>query len=350
MHKLCNGIFLFLISHLAFANLPYYQLNFPRDEGAHSKNVPYSYKQLIEWWYLNGFLNTDDGKHFSYDIALFNPALSNGEITKPSLHIQMADLDNKKSLGTMTDFPYHAGKFSTEKLDIVVDNNYSLHKIILNGKEIYSLQAQGKNQNTTIKLDLLLMPTSPIFLINENGLMPMPHNTNSYYYSIPHFNTTGKIIINDSTYIISKKNGDSWMDHQWGDFNVSENGWEWFSIRLENGLIGNIFLNVEYKNKTVIGGLANIILPNGEKRFISYKDFTVSRDNYWYDSKLALNYPTTFSFKFPSINLELTNTAVFPEQEEHGYWEGACHVKAVYNKQEVNGVSYTEIVYDHPGK
>lgn len=331
---------------MALANLPYHALQFPRDEGAHYKNVPYIYKQLIEWWYFNGMLTTDNGQHFSYDVALFNPALMGGLLTKPFLHIQIADLDNKKSLGTSTDFSYNAGKISTEKLDITVNKDYSLRKVILNGKEVYTLQAQGQNNGTSIKLDLTLTPTSPIFLINKNGLMPMPNNTNSYYYSIPHFSTTGKIIVNGTTYTISQQS-DSWMDHQWGDFNV-DNGWEWFSIRLENGLIGNIFLNIEYKNKTVINGLANIILPNGETHFISYKDFTVARDNYWYDPKLSQNYPTTFTFKFPSINLELTNTAIFPEQEINGYWEGACNVSAVYDKQDVNGFSYTEIVYDHP--
>jgi predicted secreted hydrolase len=177
--------------------------------------------------------------------------------------------------------------------------------------------------------------------------MPMPNNTNSYYYSIPHFKTTGTMKINSSIYQISKNPGDSWMDHQWGDFNVQANGWEWFSIRLDNGLIANIFLNIEYKNNSVVGGLANIILPSGEKRFISYKDFKVTRDNYWFDQKLSISYPMTFNITFPELALEIKNIAAFPEQELHGYWEGYCNVNAVYNKQDVAGFSYTEIVYDN---
>lgn len=349
MRKICISILLLFFCHLTYANLPYFPLTFPRDEAAHYKNIPYTFAQLIEWWYFNGKLTTDEGKNLSYDIALFNPAISIGNIiTKPSLHMQIADLDNKKTYGTAIDYLPNAGKISTEKLDIIVNDDYSLQKKTLNGKEVYILKAEGHNGDISLKFDLILDPVSQAFLINENGLMPMPNDTNSYYYSIPHFKTTGTIKINDSTYQINKNPGDSWMDHQWGDFDVQTNGWEWFSIRLENGLIANIFLNIEFKTKKVVNGLANIILPSGEKRFISYKDFIVSRDNYWFDQKLSISYPMTFNIAFPELGLEITNVAAFTEQEMHGYWEGYCNVNAVYKKQDVAGFSYTEIVYDNP--
>lgn len=68
----------------------------PRDEGAHYTNTPYQFNQLIEWWYFNGRLTTDDGRNLSYDVALFNPAavVHNRVFTQPFLHIQVSDLDN----------------------------------------------------------------------------------------------------------------------------------------------------------------------------------------------------------------------------------------------------------------
>jgi predicted secreted hydrolase len=349
MRKICITIFLLFFCKLTYANLPYFPVTFPRDEAAHYKNVPYAFNQMIEWWYFNGKFTTDDGRNFSYDIALFNSAMTFGTvITKPMLHIQIADLDNKKGYGTATAYPLNSGKISTEKLDIILNDDYSLHKEIRNGKEVYILKAVAHDGETSLAFDLVLDPVSQAFLINENGLMPMPNNTNSYYYSIPHFKTTGTIKINNTNYQINKNPGDSWMDHQWGDFNVKSNGWEWFSIRLENGLNANIFLNIEYKSNSVVGGLATIVLPSGEKRVIAYNDFKVTRDNYWFDQKLSLSYPMTFNILFPTLGLEVRNVAAFPEQEIHGYWEGYCHVNAVYNKQDVAGFSYTEIVYDNP--
>lgn len=345
-------LFALLCSNAIYASLPYYPVVFPRDEGAHYKNIPYSFNHLIEWWYFNGKLTTDEGVNFGYDIAFFNPAMkfSNGTvITRPSLHMQLSNLDSKKSYGTATDYKINTGALSTEKLDIHLNNDYLLQKVNINGKDIYILKAEGHQGNQHIKFDLMLEQTTPPFLINGNGLMPMPRDTNSYYYSIPHFDTTGSVSINDAHYHVNKQVGDSWMDHQWGDFNVQEHGWEWFSIRLENGLIANIFLNVEYiNNHRIIGGLASIILPSGEKHFISYDDFNITRDNFWFDTKLSIAYPTTFNIHFPSLGLQIKNIAAFPEQELHGYWEGYCDVSAIYKQKPVKGFSYTEIVYAEP--
>jgi predicted secreted hydrolase len=327
MRHFLLGLILILFGNIAYASLPYYSLSFPRDEGAHFKNVPYAFNKLIEWWYFNGILKTDDGRSFSYDVAMFNPAFS---------------------YGFSGEYPYNSGKFSTDKLDIKLGNDFLLRKNSKNGKDVYTLKANGSEGGTSLKLNLNLEAASPVFLINENGLMPMMNNTNSYYYSIPHFKTSGSIQVNDATYNITRTPGDSWMDHQWGDFNLQQHGWEWFSVRLQNGLVANLFLIVEYKNKNVVGGVANIILPNGEKHFISYKDFSITRDDLWLDPKLGIEYPLTFNFNFPALGLSLKNTAAFPEQELNGYWEGYSQVSAVYNKQNASGYSYTEIVYQQP--
>jgi hypothetical protein len=159
MRKICMAVFLLFVCNITYANLPYFPLTFPRDEAAHYKSIPYTFNQLIEWWYFNGKITTDEGKDFSYDIALFNPAITLGNvITKPMLHMQIADFDNKKSYGTATDYPPNTGKFSTKKLDIIVNDDYSLQKKTLNGKEVYILKAEGHNGDTSLKFDLILDP------------------------------------------------------------------------------------------------------------------------------------------------------------------------------------------------
>ena len=209
----------------------------------------------------------------------------------PVLHIQVADLDKKQAYGTSRYYPFLAGNVSTNVLDIVINDNFVLREDTQNGKQVFILKAADKNEKSALSIDLVLEPTTEPFLINENGLLPMPGNTNTYYYTIPRFKTTGNISINDNTYKINTTPGESWMDHEWGDFLVNDFGWEWFSVRLDNGLIANIFLSVEFKTKSIVGGLANIILPTGEKRYIPYKNFIVTRDNYWHDEKLATDFP-----------------------------------------------------------
>lgn len=349
MRKFVLLILSVLFAHNSYASLPYFPIEFPRDEGAHFQNTPYKINRLIEWWYFNGALTTDDGKHLSYDVAFFNAAANmSGIVTKPMLHIQVADLDHNKAYGVAKNYLYNTGKISTNDLDFTINKDYRLTKSIINGKAIYILQTDATSDGNHIKINLMLTPKSEPFLINDNGLMPMPENTNSYYYSIPEFSTTGTIELNKQVYSINKSSGSSWMDHQWGDFDVSKNGWEWFSVRLSNGLIANIFLNVEYKSNRVISGLANIILPDGTKRFIPYQEMIVTRDNYWFDQKQSINYPMTFRINIPAIGLSLENSTTFPEQEIYGYWEGLCKVKAVYNKVDLQGYSYMELVYRSP--
>ncbi|KTC89879.1 hypothetical protein OQJ15_02530 [Fluoribacter dumoffii] len=343
-------MFVGLLASIAHANLPYYPLEFPRDEAAHHQNIPYSFEHLIEWWYFNGKLTTDDGEHLSFDVAVFNSAINvKGRVyTKPMVHMQLADLDHKKGYGAAKEYFLNEGKFSTETLNIILKKEYVLEKKTQQGKEVYLLKADVRENNTELKFNLILEPRAPFFLINENGLMPMAEATNSYYYSIPHFNTTGTLTLNKKTYKIEQNPGDSWMDHQWGDFTLDSNGWEWFGVRLDNGIDANIFLIFNFKDNTVIGGLANVILPSGEKRFISYQDMEVLRENYWLDPELSILYPTTYRINIPSLNLSFTNVAAFPEQEKHGYWEGYCDVSGTYDQQEVAGFSYTEIVYQNP--
>ena len=351
MKKLVLLFSCYLLSSMALANLPYYPITFPRDEAAHYDNIPYSYDRLIEWWYFNGKATTDDGRNIGYDIAMFYPAkkVFGYVVTKPIIHIQVADIDKQQGYGVQTEYAVDDGNVSTSKLDITVDNDYSLKESQENGKTVYLLQATGSNKTTTIKLNLKYEPLTEPLLINQTGLMPIPDNTNSYYYSIPRFKTTGTIQVNNTTYQINTTPGDSWMDHQWGDFNPEKFGWEWFSVRLTNGLIANIFLDVDYQhNEKVVGGLANIILPSGDLKFIPYTDFQVSRDNYWLDPALGIRYPLTFTFNFPQLNLQLQNVAAFADQERNGYWEGACNVSGTYNQDAVTGYSYTEIVYQSP--
>lgn len=351
--RFIGTLIFFLLSYsVAFANLPYTPVTFPRDEAAHWGNIPYSYDTIIEWWYYNGKLTTDEGKNLSFDLALFNPAKKKFGVVvnKPILHIQVADLDNKQAYGVKHEYGLDTGDVSDKTLDITVEKDFALHKTMENGKTIYVLKAQGTEKNTTLKLDLKFEPISQPFLINESGLMPMPDNTNSYYYTIPQFKTTGTVTINNSTYQITKTPGSSWMDHQWGDFNLDHYGWEWFSVRLENGFVANVFLNYEFATKKVVSGLANVILPNGQKKYIPYTDFTVVKSNYWYDEKNGISYPMTFNFNFPTLNLTMQTDAAFPQQELHGYWEGYCNTKAIADKKDVNGFAYMEIVYHDQGK
>lgn len=346
--KRLAGIFsLISLSTTAMANLPYYPMQFPRDEGAHHEDVPYKFDQMLEWWYFNSIAQTDEGNQIGFSNMITNKTIkSDGKvITIPIMHLQVNDIDNKKTYGVQKIYQTSNKSFSTRGLDIRVENDYQLKKTTISGEDAYVLKASGQSKDTSISFDLVMKPTMKPWLIDGNGLVQMAENTNSYYYSMPKFVTTGTVTLNGKTYHITKKPGTSWMDRQWGDFNVHPFGWEWFSLRLENGMVGNIFAIIDTRNHQIFGGAANIIFPNGETKIIPYKNIKVSRTNYWHDDHNGLDYPTAFSVDIPEAQLSFTNTAAYPEQEVNGYWEGYTHVAATYKGKPVKGFTYTQLMY-----
>lgn len=345
------GVFaaLALSSSLAFANLPYYPVTFPKDEAAHVDNIPDEIKQFMEWWYLNGRLLSDEGKRFGYDVSMLNSSShhSNQADNEPTLRIQVSMLDSKRNIGSESHFSPDVQQFSSDNLDIQVNNDYQLKKVYENGEPVYLLKAKSHEQNPRLLIDLKIRPTSEPMLSNKDGYRMRPDNTSNYNYTIPRMSTSGTIRINGEEYHISKKKNtnDTMMGHQWGDSNDQHYGWEVFNMKLQNGLVANIYLDVDSKTHQVVGGLANIMLPNGEKRYIPYNEFKVSRKNYWHDKKTNRSYPLTFNLSIPSIGLELENNALFPEQMVASFWHGFCNVKAAYKGKELKGYSFAELVY-----
>ncbi|MCP4974709.1 MAG: hypothetical protein GY931_00990, partial [Maribacter sp.] len=204
----------------------------------------------------------------------------------------------------------------------------------------------------TLERDLKIKP----FLINGNGIMNMPDGGDSYYYTFPHLKTDGKITLGNETFEIAS--GDSWMEHQWGDFNINEFGWEWFSLRLENKIDANVFIHVD-KNKKVVDAVANFIMPNDERKVLNKDDFSVTaREDIWtYNAEElsdhsginkcfeGMTYPQMFVLDFPSVELSATIKSISPLQYGYWYWEGYCNVYAKWKGKKLSGFSYTELYY-----
>src|SRR5216683_4407350 len=82
-------------------------------------------------------------------------------------------------------------------------------------------------------LDLQLQTTEPAVLHGDNGVIPFGPLGSSDYYSWTSLLSSGTVIDHG---VPVKVVGLSWMDHQWGAFNLASGaGWDWFSIQLANG-------------------------------------------------------------------------------------------------------------------
>lgn len=332
-----------LMSFNVWAKLPYYPIEFPRDEAAHFENVPYQgqFKKMMEWWYFNGTLVSKTGKKLGYYISFNYMYEPTRNIMVPFIQFQVTDIDYQKvyakQLFLLDPKTY---SFSSTALDIHYGDKYSLQKI--NGT--YLLQGNiPSNQGVNLEFALRLTqkPVSDVLLVNEKGLVDMWNDTNSYYYSFTKLMTSGYFKVGNEFYELDPKNSLSWFDHQWGDFIIvpGQNQWMWTSIQLENGLDINLGVILDKVTKQPASATVNIVMPDNSRVFIT----DISKFKYIpQEVKPGEKHPLSYELDIPQIKLHLNLTALAAGQDLNGIWEGVSKVEGVYQGQPIKGQAYTE--------
>jgi predicted secreted hydrolase len=338
----------------AVASLPYQPIEFPRDEGGHFDNTPYAAPFLMEWWYFNGEVESLRGDSLSYYVALFEekvPSPDGTSIEKYSAHMHITNLDEQIQIPGGAGFTPDTVSVSTADLDINYDDDFIIKRIRLpfTDESIYVLYAAAMDYSGTseIEIALVLHPETAPLLVGGDGLVDMPDGGDSYYYTFTRMHTVGFVRIGDKYYPVNPKKSTSWMDHQWGDFFPADHGWEWFSVRLDNGLDGNVFVNFLNETREVVGGWASFVLPDGSHRHIELDStFDLGRDDFYTSPFSGETYPMHHRLVFPEIDLELDLDALFPEQDRAIWiWEGYNDVDALFEGNSTQGFAYMEILY-----
>jgi predicted secreted hydrolase len=323
------------VSNLVWANLPYVPVQFPRDEAAHDKNVPYDYNRMTEWWYFNGKITTAEGRHFGYYIShiYMKLTISGTSIKIPLYTLQITDIDNQKVYGHTQLIPDNQCFFSDTRLDVSMGKEITLQKSTDGAYQLKGTVTSRQGPKLTYALQLT--PTRDVLFINKTGLADMWDNTNSYYYSYTHINTTGFIQIANEKHIVDAKNSLSWMDHQWGDFLISPlNKWIWEGIQLDNGIDINLAVIMDH-NMQPQSRLANIIMPDGSRVYthnIQVKPHVNQGEGY----------PQVIEISIPEINLHVMLTSEVRNQDMGGLFEGIGHAEAMYQGKPVQGFAYME--------
>ncbi len=330
-------LFISLFSVSVFANLPYYPIEFPRDEAGHHANVPYQIKNLTEWWYFSGKLTTNMGRQFGYFIAVFHIIPSPGKARPDAvLMMQLTDLKTQAVYGVTKLFFGKDAKFSTDKLDVRLGDKFQLGK---DQSSYYIIMKDLEVPKLAHKLSMMLSvtPSKAPLSINKTGLLDMYDNTNTYYYSNVRMRTVGMIDIGEVLHNIEGDGSSSWMDHQWGDFVLTpKKRWIWTCAQLDNGMDFSAFELIDGKTKKVIRKLANIIMPDDSRFYTADIDIQTSeRDEH-------SHYPARYDVTINPLNLQVSLDSYASNQNSNGFWEGAHAAKGQYNGNPVTGFSYVE--------
>jgi predicted secreted hydrolase len=312
---------------------------FPKDHGAHNNFNS-------EWWYYSGNLSAQNGRRFGYELAIFRAGTFNSHAQKYMAHFALTDVADKNfyykenlSLSPGINSGADANPLKVWLGNWIVTGNFADNNFL---KPDFHIQASTNDYS----IDLNLKSQKPLVLQGEKGISRKGHAKNdySYYYSLTRLSSTGKVHVKGTDYNVS---GLSWMDHEWSnsDLGRNENGWDWFSIQLNNN---TEIMFYQLRNKD--GGSSNysegtFIYENGTTRRLNPKEVKIEPVAYW-ESKIHVKYPSGWKFSIPDRGIYLTLTPYIKNQELEvlvNYWEGAVSIKGKYMNKEISGNGYVEL-------
>jgi len=318
------------------------EFKFPQDLGPHPE-------YQTEWWYYTGNLADSAGRDFGYQLIFFRRALSSYEVDRESkwasnqiyfAHFALSDIENREF--------YSSERWSRSALGLAGAETMPFRVWI----DDWSVQGEGKSfklkaNDSSISLDLLLIPVKPPVLQGDKGLSQKsqePGNA-SYYFSQTRIDTSGRIIIDGQEFEVR---GLSWLDREWSTSALGENqeGWDWFSIQLNDGR--EIML---YQLRLKDGGIDNyssgsIVNKNGDLTPLKAADFEIEVLDTWKSSKTGIDYPSKWRISIPGHDIELNVVPLLQDQEllhSFIYWEGAVKISG----EGFSGKGYVELTgYD----
>ncbi len=298
----------------------------PTDHQAHSSSK-------TEWWYFSGHLQAPDGGQYHYAFCLFRRT--------PLLffaHISITDQMGREFFFERKFYPVTSVRLQKQPLKI----SYGATQEILGSREDqFTINAHCKDMEFELNLD----NQKPALLNNGTGLVQM-EGAQSYYYSYTNMKTKGVLRLKGKEILVA---GDSWMDHQWGDFFVLQKRWDWFALRMDDGTAYNLFSFRNRKNKTLWQSAT--ILDSSNRVTVS-KEFYLSRTRWWENPVTSRNYVTKWEIILPATSDTFIVSAIHENQEIYAkkrmdplpsYWEGACTViRKSANGQVVYGKGFSE--------
>jgi predicted secreted hydrolase len=328
--------------------LPGYELDFPRDHGAHDE-----YK--TEWWYYTGHLRTDDGRRYGFELTFFRvgvvppavPLESRWDLRNLALaHFAVSDIDGKdfrfyEKLNRSS--PFTAGA-AAGRLDVF---NESWRAVTLPDGSWRIAAVAGDDV-----LDLVLRTRKPPAVHGENGISVKAAGLGyaTHYYSMTRLEAEGRINGRHAR-------GQAWMDHEFGSSQLreSQQGWDWFSVQLDNDSELMLYQIRRTDGTPDVTSSGSLVTSDGSVIHIRHDQLQVTPLGTWHSSKSGATYPMGWRVVVPGFRIEVTLQPLLRDQEllTRGstgvtYWEGAVDVSGRFDAVTVGGEGYVEMTgYDH---
>jgi predicted secreted hydrolase len=310
-------------------------VRFPRDEAAH-------FQARTDWWYYTGFLTDQEGKRYGFELVFFKSYVPSAIrvanlvpinwVSNPIYfaHFALSDQDAEEHVFfERVSFP----RFWT------AGARADRYEVWNGGWRAWADGIQhhlrADNGRYRLRLDLETSKAPVLHGPAGTGVIEMGQAGPSYYYSRVDLDGVGLLYIDGQRYAVQAS---AWMDHQWGSWDLHQgfSGWDWFSLRLEDGSRVMLF---NFRDES--GGLqpqsaGSWITAEGAVQHLEPEDYLVHVVDRWTSPETGGSYPVAWELSIPDYDLEARVEATFPDQElpiGFGpiYWEGTVTVDGTSN-------------------
>jgi predicted secreted hydrolase len=311
-----------------------YFATLPDEEAIHPKNS-------LEWWYITGFLEDENGKEYGIEYVIFHfrptdnrqRLMVNVAITTPEDSSFVYDYEIVKLKDNAKDslpLDFNLENFQWKGLM----GNYELNTRFL---------------DNTKGFDLTTKKTEPVILHQGKGYATYGDIASAGYYSIPRLKTNGNLYIDGDTLAVS---GELWYDRQWncGAVTAKNVSWDWTAISFDNNTELMLFRVIKGNNKDIVYGGTFVDAQNNTIN-LEHEDIQIETKEYWKSPKTKNSYPMRWDIQIDIIGLECSMQSRLNNQElilknwaqKTVYWEGMCEVEGTFKNQHIEGKAYLEM-------
>ena len=291
---------------------------------------------LTEWWYTTGHLQATDGRQFGFEFVIFQSERFGYPVVYAA-HFAITD--------------HQAQQFSwAERVDSHPRPPSTL-PVVLSVAD-WSLQITDNQLALSAGMDnyalqLALRSIKPPVLESPGGFFTWAPATGSYYYSRTRLAVQGTLRVGTADLAVQ---GQAWMDHQWGNFIVgNQGGWNWFAIQLDDGRDVMLWQTHDTEGSVVLAS-GTLVDPEGHPQYLSADAFRIQSTDSWQSPHSGALYPSGWKIAIPAARLQLTVTPILQDQELQTvrstgvmYWEGEVEIAGFADNRPVNGKGYVEL-------
>lgn len=345
---------------------------------------------IIEWWYFNTHLRTEDGRPFGVFASFFRLVPKVDERTQQPIHAHaltwaVSDPTTKRYLSDgRVESAFRA--WGLERLrkgegtpdprlrrsmeEILQRGNIPLPDRAFGGKvEVakdrlaldFSGSTLSKGEDGSYHLhlfgekatgDLTFRPKKPPIRHGRDGVFYGPLGDDMFYYFIPRNEVEGEVTLEGKTVKVS---GEGWYDHEFGGHRSDprryrpakrDTAWNWFSVQLTDGREVTAFILEELSTRRVLDSIGILVEKDGSSTRTPEVSEGVTR--WWQSVRTFERYPAEGFLKIPKLGVDLELWSTFEDQEfvtlisKPSFWEGQATVRGRIGDTPVQGMAYFE--------